>query len=157
MYAYLWDASLSKNYDICNSDNSLELQICYPFEPDFIYLSLLPDPGKGEEGKHILFGVFLWNKRRSSSTSMHFFPAPDISPKATTVEVHLSGCQPDTFHGHLASGEHTQDRPHLGTDVKQGHCKGLSLLCVGTKVSEFLISLTQCFTILFLLLFLFVC
>ncbi|KAK4824597.1 hypothetical protein QYF61_016842 [Mycteria americana] len=28
---------------------------------------------------------------------------PATSPKATTVEVHLSGCQPDTFHSQLAS------------------------------------------------------
>lgn len=34
------------------------MKICYPFERDFIYLSLLPDPGKGEEGKHILFWFF---------------------------------------------------------------------------------------------------
>lgn len=60
---------------------------------------------------------------------MCFLPAPATSPKATTVEVCLSGCQPDTFHGQLPSGEHTQDRPHLKADVKRQLQRTVTTVC----------------------------
>lgn len=100
-----------------------------------IYLSLLPRPEKGEERKHPLLWAFLWTKRSSSATLVCFLPAAAASQRPlATVEVHLSGCQRDSFHGHLASGGCTQDRPHLGTGVKQGHCKGHNY-CVLTQKS----------------------
>lgn len=78
------------------------------------YLSVLSDPGKAEEEKHLLFcfGLLVFcSKRRSSSISMHFLPAPAASKKTNgySGSIVCPAVSPTSFHGQLVVNAHRTD------------------------------------------------